>query len=80
MLKFTFTLHCITSRFFASHKPQLQLSAEYNCYLSASQNETELANLCSTMIVFCLNHGIGGRDQIIKQEGEEQKQKEQKGV
>ena len=31
------------------------------------------------MIVFCLNHGIGGKNQIIKQGGEEQKQKEQKG-
>ena len=28
--------------FFASHKPQLQLSAESNCLLSASQNETDL--------------------------------------
>ena len=31
------------------------------------------------MIVFCLNHGIGGKNQIIKQGGEEKKQKEQKG-
>ena len=28
---------------------------------------------------FWLNHGVGGKDQIIKQVGEEQKQKEQKG-
>ena len=32
---------------FASHKPQLQLSVESNCWLSASQNETELVNLAA---------------------------------
>jgi hypothetical protein len=38
--------------FFASHGPQLQLSAESNCYLSASQNETELGNLAAPWSFF----------------------------
>ena len=65
--------------FFASHRPQLQLSAESNGSLSASQNETELGNLAAPWS-FWLNHGVGGKDQIIKQGGRNRSKRSKKGV
>ena len=46
-LKCNADLHKKKCIFFESHKPQLQLSAESNCWLSASPNETELVNLAA---------------------------------
>ena len=46
------------------------------CYLLRRMKLT--CEPCSTMF-FCLNHGIGGTNQIIKQGGRKRRKKEQKG-
>ena len=62
--------------FFASHKPQLQLSVESNFWLSASQNETELVNLAAHDFV----SESRNRTKKSSYQTREEKQKGAKGV